>query len=127
MARCSLVPLLSLYPLPFLITVAQALLVHHIDTVVIPRSPIINNATGHLQVFNSSTEQIIPQAPLSDGAGIGFSTPAILWILFCFLVGIPLALAGIKGRKLTTGASVGLVAAVCCPSLPLLSMSCFSC
>ena len=99
------------------LTLAQASPLHHPQHILPRTQPLINNVTGQPQVFNPATQQPIPQAPASDGAGTGFSPPAVLWIVFCSLVGVPLALAGIRGWRFTTGAGVGLAAAVCCPSL----------
>jgi hypothetical protein len=79
-------------------------------------TPIVNNATGQPVVFDPTTWLPIPQAPASDGAGTNFSLPAVLWIVLCLLLGPPLALAGIRGWRLTTGTAIGLAAAVCCAS-----------
>jgi hypothetical protein len=85
---------------------------------LLPRNrAIINNVTGVAEVFSPSTGQLIPQGSASDGGGRNFSPAAALWITFCFLVGIPIALAGIRGWRLTTGVGIGLAAAVCCTPL----------
>ena len=86
------------------------------NTLITRSAPIISNATGHPVVFNPNTQQQIPQSPASDGAGKNFSPPAILWIGFCSLVGPPLAIAGVRGWRITTGVGIGLSAAVCCTS-----------
>ena len=83
-------------------------------------SPILNNHTGQLEAFNPITQQRIPQGPATDGGGHDFNGPAILWIIFSFVIGPPMAFAGIRGWRLTTGVGLGLVATLCCKySLPL--------
>ncbi|KIM82473.1 hypothetical protein PILCRDRAFT_820332 [Piloderma croceum F 1598] len=74
---------------------------------------IINDADGGVVVFNSQTQQPIPQGSASDGGGSGFNTPAVLWIVLLFLLGVPLAVAGIRGWRLTLGVAIGLSIAVC--------------
>jgi len=87
---------------------------HHL----LPRNgAIINNVTGDPEVFNPSTGQLVSQGPATDGGGTGFSPAAILWIAFCFLLGIPIASAGIRGWRFTTGVGIGMAAAVCCTLL----------
>jgi hypothetical protein len=80
---------------------------------------IINDADGGIVVFNSQTQQPIPQGSASDGGGSGFNTPAVLWIVLLFLLGVPLAVAGIRGWRLTLGAAIGLSIAVCCKDLQI--------
>jgi hypothetical protein len=75
-------------------------------------TPIIKNINGNITVFDPTTQLPIPQGPGSDGGGSGFSIPALLWIGFCIVMGIPLTAAGIRGWRLTTGAGVGLSSAV---------------
>lgn len=82
--------------------------------VAIRANVVFNNATGELQVFDPVTRQLIPQGLASDGSGDDFSSPALIWLVFCFVVGIPMALAGIRGWRLTTGVGIGLAGAVCC-------------
>ncbi|GLB37853.1 putative protein with domain of unknown function (DUF4203) [Lyophyllum shimeji] len=74
---------------------------------------IINNATGTPEVFSPDSQQIIPQGTATDAGGTGFNAAALIWLAFCFVVGTPLALAGIRGWRFTTGAGIGLSAAVC--------------
>lgn len=74
---------------------------------------IINDASGRVAVFNSQTQQSIPQGAASDGSGSNFDLPAALWIVFSFLVGAPLAVAGIRGWRFTIATAIGLSAAVC--------------
>jgi hypothetical protein len=84
---------------------------------------IINDADGGIAVFNSQTQQPIPQGGASDGGGSGFNTPAVLWIVLLFLLGVPLAVAGIRGWRLTLGAAIGLSLAVCCKDLQIVIYS----
>jgi len=74
---------------------------------------IIKEVNGEVQVFGTSDNQIVPQGPASDGAGSGFNGPAILWIGITTVLGLPLALAGVRGWRFTTGAGIGLASAVC--------------
>jgi hypothetical protein len=69
---------------------------------------------GNITVFNSDTQQVIPQGPATDGAGSDFSPSSVVWIVFSFVIGGPLCLAGIRGARLTTGCALGLAGAVCC-------------
>lgn len=73
----------------------------------------INDAGGSVVVFDSSTQALIPQGSASDGGGSGFNTAAALWIVFSFLIGFPLAGAGIRGWRFTCAAAIGLSASVC--------------
>lgn len=77
---------------------------------------IVKNSTCGIEVLDPITRTLIAQGPATDGSGSNFSPPALIWVGFCFGVGVPLALAGIRGWRLTTGAGVGLAGAVCCKS-----------
>jgi hypothetical protein len=48
------------------------------------------------------------QASFTDGGGVGFSAPAVLWIVFSCFLGLPLAVAGVRGWRITSGVGVGL-------------------
>ncbi|KAH7907346.1 hypothetical protein BJ138DRAFT_1160371 [Hygrophoropsis aurantiaca] len=74
---------------------------------------IFDNSTGATEVWSPVTGQQIPQGSDSDGSGSGFSLPAILWIACCFVFGVPLMLAGIRGWRFTTGAALAIAAALC--------------
>lgn len=52
--------------------------------------------------------------PPTDGGGQGFSIPAILWIVFCALIGLPLVIIGVRGWKVTSGVGIGLSLAILC-------------
>ena len=83
-------------------------------------TPILNNHTGQPEAYSPITQQLIPQGPATDAGGQNFNGPAILWIIFSFVIGPPMAFAGIRGWRLTTGVGFGLAATVCCKySLPL--------
>ncbi|KAJ4493817.1 hypothetical protein C8J55DRAFT_555227 [Lentinula edodes] len=76
--------------------------------------PMISHAAnGSVIILNPSTQQTIPQGPGTDGSGSGFSLPAIVWIVFLLTIGAPLAMAGIRGWRCTTGVAVGLAVIVC--------------
>ncbi|KAF9463602.1 hypothetical protein BDZ94DRAFT_1192729 [Collybia nuda] len=81
---------------------------------LVPRANfVLNNATGELQVFNPTTRQPIPQGPATDGGGANFNIAALIWVVFTFLVGLPMSFAGIRGWRFTTGVGIGLSGAVC--------------
>ncbi|ETW74765.1 hypothetical protein HETIRDRAFT_456310 [Heterobasidion irregulare TC 32-1] len=90
------------------------------QSALLPRAPAIvktseSGNTTTVSVFDSNSLQPITQTSASDGSGVGFasSAPSILWFCFCLLFGLPLALAGIRGRRFTTGAAFGLAFGVC--------------
>ncbi|KAJ7099449.1 hypothetical protein B0H15DRAFT_771119 [Mycena belliarum] len=72
----------------------------------------VNNVTGSIEVFDSSGARI-KQGSASDGSGANFDVPAIIWIGFSLLIGLPMAVAGIRGWRFTTGVGIGLAGAVC--------------
>ncbi len=78
-------------------------------------TPIVvsSQVGGNTTVLNPATNQAIPQGPGTDGAGAGFSPPAIIWLVFVFVVGVPLALAVVRLWRFTTGMAVGLAVTVC--------------
>jgi len=81
---------------------------------IIPRSaPILRNSSGVIEVFNPDTLAVIPQGDASDGAGTVGSPAFIIWVVFCFLVGVPMALGGVRGWRFTIGISLGCGAAGC--------------
>jgi hypothetical protein len=84
---------------------------------LVPRSVIVNNDSGTIRVFDSSTHQMISQGPATDGGGTGYSVAAVIWVVFCFVVGTPMALAGIRGWRATIGVGIGLPATACCTAL----------
>ncbi|KAG7449993.1 uncharacterized protein BT62DRAFT_886772 [Guyanagaster necrorhizus] len=90
----------------------HAYVVDHSVPVLVPRKAIVSNASGTVVVVDSSTQETITQGDANDGAGDGFSPPAMLWIGCCLLIGVPLSFAGIRGWRLTTGAGIGLSAGV---------------
>jgi hypothetical protein len=72
----------------------------------------VNNETGTIQVFDPSGASIL-QGAATDGSGSNFDLPALIWIGFSLIVGVPMAGAGIRGWRLTTGVGIGVAAAVC--------------
>jgi hypothetical protein len=67
--------------------------------------------------FNLTNPMALPSTPPpTDGGGQGFSPPAILWLIFCPTVGLPLMIAGVRGWKVTSGVGIGLSLAVLCGS-----------
>lgn len=79
--------------------------------------PVISySSNGSVSVLDPTTEEAIPQGPGTDGSGSNFSLPAVIWLVFLLVIGAPLAVAGIRGWRCTTGVAIGLVAIVCCES-----------
>ncbi|KAJ7807815.1 hypothetical protein B0H14DRAFT_2380994 [Mycena olivaceomarginata] len=80
---------------------------------LLPRTSFtVNNETGTIQVFDPSGASIL-QGAATDGSGSNFDLPALIWIGFSLIVGVPMAGAGIRGWRLTTGVGIGVAAAVC--------------
>lgn len=77
---------------------------------IISRDIIIGNNSGFIQVFDTVTEQAIPQGPAIDGSG---TNSAVIWLVFCFVIGVPMSIAGIRGWRLTIGVGIGLSATAC--------------
>jgi hypothetical protein len=76
--------------------------------------PIISHSlNGSIIVVDPSTQQAIPQGPGTDGGGSNFSLPAVIWIILLLALGAPLAVAGIRGWRATTGVAIGLGTMVC--------------
>ena len=72
------------------------------------------DAYGHIEnVTDATTDAVIPQGPATDGSGTGLDISAIIWLIFSFVVGIPLMLGGVRLWRLTTGLGIGLAATVC--------------
>jgi len=93
---------------------AQPVLIDSHPQLLLPRNgPTISNVSGTVEVFDPNTHQSIPQAPATDGGGSGFDLPALIWIGFSLVIGIPMACAGIRGWRLTTGAGIGVTLTVC--------------
>lgn len=65
-------------------------------------------------VYSLDTGNVVPQGLASDGSGHGFSPNAVVWIVFAFMVGVPLLTLGIRGWRFTVGAAVGLAVALSC-------------
>jgi len=72
----------------------------------------IKDPTGTIEVLGPSNA-IVTQGTASDGSGLNFSPPALIWIVFCFFSGVPIGCAGIRGWRFTTGTAIGLASAVC--------------
>lgn len=69
--------------------------------------PMLPNS-GTLKVFAR-----IPQGTSSDGSGAVGSPAYIIWTSFCLVVGVPLAVAGLRGWRLTIGLALGCAGAGC--------------
>ncbi|KAJ7072826.1 hypothetical protein C8F01DRAFT_1243852 [Mycena amicta] len=78
---------------------------------LIPRSFTVNNDTGTLQVFDSKGN-VVSQGDATDGSGSNFDLPALIWIGFSLFIGVPMAIAGIRGWRLTTGIAIGISSTV---------------
>lgn len=99
-----------LVPAPFL---ARDSLVPHAP--LLARDAKVVNTTAGLQVVDGEGNTVA-QGSASDGGGSGRDVPAIIWMGGTLAVGVPLLLAGIRGWRLTTGAGIGVSAAVLCTS-----------
>ncbi|PCH36610.1 hypothetical protein WOLCODRAFT_92076 [Wolfiporia cocos MD-104 SS10] len=76
--------------------------------------PVVEHASnGTVSVVDPSDDQTIAQGSASDGSGTGLTGTAIVWIVYCFVVGVPLAFGGIKFPRVTAGVGVGIAATVC--------------
>nr|GAT49083.1 predicted protein [Mycena chlorophos] len=106
MARDFRAPLV--WPLLTLIANVNAL---PTDLPVLPRSFTISNASGTVEVFDSNGNPVA-QGAATDGSGSGFDLPALIWIGFSLLIGGFMAIAGIRGWRITTGAAIGLSSTV---------------
>ncbi|KAL1710261.1 hypothetical protein EV121DRAFT_275806 [Schizophyllum commune] len=95
-----------LVPAPFL---ARDSLVPHAP--LLARDAKVVNTTAGLQVVDGEGNTVA-QGSASDGGGSGRDVPAIIWMGGTLAVGVPLLLAGIRGWRLTTGAGIGVSAAV---------------
>ena len=73
---------------------------------------VVTLDNGTMVVVDPETSQPLAQELASDGSGNDFDAAAIIWLAWSFAVGVPLALGGIKLWRLTTGASLGIAAAV---------------
>jgi hypothetical protein len=73
---------------------------------------VVVGANNQTRVFDEGTGTLIPQAPATDGSGKDFDIVAIMWLGFCGLVGVPLALAGVWLGRFATGAGCGLMGAI---------------
>ena len=79
---------------------------------------VVTLDNGTMVVVDPETSQPLAQELASDGSGHDFDAAAIIWLAWSFAVGVPLALGGIKLWRLTTGASLGIAAAVLGMSVP---------
>lgn len=70
------------------------------------------NSNGTIIIYSLTTGEEIPQGLATDGSGSGFDACAIAWIVFSFMVGIPLLFLGIRGWRFTTAAAIGLAGAL---------------
>ena len=79
---------------------------------------VVTSQSGdNTSVINPATNQPIAQGPGTDGGGTDFSLTAIIWLAFVFVAGVPLALAGVRLYRVTTGLGVGIaltLAGECC-------------
>ncbi|KAF9012680.1 hypothetical protein BDQ17DRAFT_1321645 [Cyathus striatus] len=107
---------ISLFTIFSLFISAHAFPLVHSDTLH-SRSFIISNTTGTPQVINTDTNEFVTQSLATDGSGDGFDVPAIIWLAFCLVFGVPLVFAGVWGLKHKISATraivLGLVFAIC--------------
>ncbi|KZT69630.1 hypothetical protein DAEQUDRAFT_765228 [Daedalea quercina L-15889] len=81
--------------------------------VLVPRADLQVNVSsnGTVTVYNGN--ETIVQGSATDGGGTAFDASAVLWIIYCFLLGIPLAFGGVRLPRVTTGIGIGLTVTVC--------------
>lgn len=84
---------------------SQGLSARSLDVVIAPN--------GTVTVYDPTSGQVFAQGSPSDGSGTKFSAAAIIWIVYCFAIGVPLAFTGIRLPRITTGAAVGFTATAC--------------
>ncbi|KZT05392.1 uncharacterized protein LAESUDRAFT_813506 [Laetiporus sulphureus 93-53] len=70
-------------------------------------------SNGTIIVTNPDTGNVTAQGLASDGSGHDFNASAIIWIVYCFVIGVPLALLGIKIPRMTIGIGIGITATAC--------------
>ncbi len=75
--------------------------------------PLVTLDNGTQVILDPQTSLPVTQGSASDGGGVDFSPPAIIWLVWALTTGISLALAGIRLWRATTGASLGIACAVC--------------
>ncbi|KAL5490057.1 hypothetical protein ACEPAI_4890 [Sanghuangporus weigelae] len=68
--------------------------------------------SGAVQISDPTTGDTVDQSPASDGSGDGMNLPALLWIIFAFLLGVPLLTMGVRLGRFTSGVGLGLGLAV---------------
>ncbi|KAH9834129.1 uncharacterized protein C8Q71DRAFT_797933 [Rhodofomes roseus] len=81
--------------------------------VLSPRADLQVNVSSNGTVTVYKGNVTIAQGSATDGGGSGFDTPAVLWIVYCFLLGVPLAFGGVRLPRMTTGIGIGLTITVC--------------
>ncbi len=67
------------------------------------------NESGVISVFDDGTGQFIPQGSATDGGGVRFNAPAVLWLLFGLFVGLPLSGTGVRLGRYAAGSGFGLL------------------
>jgi len=96
-----------------LLAVFSTLAVASPTRTLLPRTSFtVNNETGTIEVFDSHGA-LIKQGDATDGSGSNFDLPALIWIGFSLILGLPMSCAGIRGWRLTTGVGIGVASAVC--------------
>ena len=73
-------------------------------------SSILTNDAGNITV-QDSTGDAVAQGSANDGAGTG-SVIATLWAVCSLIIGLPLAITGLRLGRVTSGAGLGLGLAV---------------
>lgn len=81
-------------------------------TVLTARADLQVNVSsdGIVTVWNGNTT--VAQGAATDGGGSGYNAPAVLWIIYCFLLGVPLVIGGLMLPRITTGVAIGLTVTV---------------
>ena len=80
------------------------------------------SSDGIVTVWNGNTT--VAQGAATDGGGSGYNAAAVLWIIYCFLLGVPLVLGGLMLPRITTGIAIGLTITVSSTFASLLYLLC---
>ena len=77
------------------------------------RGAVVKDLGGEIIVLNSATGQLISQGTATDGGGTDYDAAALVWLIGTLVIGVPLAIAGVRGWRLTLGSAIGLAIGVC--------------
>ncbi|KAF9529803.1 hypothetical protein CPB83DRAFT_852224 [Crepidotus variabilis] len=76
--------------------------------IILPHFRQRTNAEVITSTLSHRDLELPSQGPATDGGGKGYDGPAIMWIVFTLVIGPPMALAGFKGARISSGVGAGL-------------------